>query len=348
MKILHLLQSSVFSGAENVVCQIMKLFANDKDIQMVYVSPKGPIQESIESKGYTYVGLDCFSFGNIRKIIKEQHPDIVHAHDISASIFACICTIGTNIKVISHVHVNNADMAKLNIKTLLYYLSSFRYKHIFWVSPSCYNYYYFRNKLKRKSTVLCNVMDKSDIVERSQQVHTNKKYDLIYVGRIAYQKHPERLMSVIANVIKELPSVSVGIVGDGAMFEQTKKMATSMGLMNNVEFLGFQSNPLIYLVNSKVMIMTSRYEGLPMTVLESLALGVPVVSTPVDGLLDVIENDVNGYLSNYDNVIVQRVCEIISDNDLRRRLSHNAAQKFDMICDLDKYKSTINIVYRSK
>lgn len=121
-----------------------------------------------------------------------------------------------------------------------------------------------------------------------------------------------------------------------------------MGLMNNVEFLGYQSNPLNYLVNSKVMIMTSRYEGLPMTVLESLALGVPVVSTPVDGLLDVIENDINGYLSNDDNVIVQRVCEIISDNDLRRRLSHNAAQKFDMICDLDKYKSTINIVYRSK
>lgn len=348
MKIIHLLQSPFFSGAENVVCQIMKMFISDDKIEMVYVSPNGPIKESIESKGFTYIGLDNFTVRYIRKVIKEQKPNIIHAHDISSSLLACLSTIGLNVQIISHVHVNNANMAKFNLKTLLYYISSFRYKHIFWVSPSCFESYRFQKGLAKKSSILCNVMDKEDIFIRASENKDTISYDIVYVGRLAYQKNPERLLKVLCKVIEKLPNIKIGIVGDGALLAQTKIQAESMELLNNIDFLGFQSNPLKILSKAKVMVMTSRYEGLPMTVLEALALGIPIVSTPVDGLLNVISNGQNGFLTENDDLFVEKVCSIVKDSSLRESLSINAKNRFDKICDLQKYKESISFVYNKK
>lgn len=316
MKILHLLQSPFFSGAENVVCQIMKLYSTDSRVHMIYVSPYGPIQDSIESNGFEYIGLKKLSIRNIRKVIKEQKPDIVHAHDITASILASIATLGTSVKVISHIHVNNKNMSYLNFKTFIYFLSCFLYKHIFWVSPSCYNSYYFKYFIKDKSTILCNVMNKNDIINRANKDLPDQKFDVIYVGRIVYQKDPQRLLDVFEQVIKHDNKLKIGIVGDGSMLDDIKKISVEKRIDKNICFLGYQSNPLIYLAYAKVMVMTSRYEGLPMTVLEALALGIPIVSTPVDGLLNVIDEGINGYLSD-SNFQIAEYLHYCKCNELR-------------------------------
>ena len=57
MKVLHLLQSNRFSGAENVVCQIIDMFRTDKDIEMVYCSPDGPIKETLTERKIRFVPL---------------------------------------------------------------------------------------------------------------------------------------------------------------------------------------------------------------------------------------------------------------------------------------------------
>ena len=129
------------------------------------------------------------------------------------------------------------------------------------------------------------------------------------------------------------------------MLDDIKKISVEKRIDKNICFLGYQSNPLIYLAYAKVMVMTSRYEGLPMTVLEALALGIPIVSTPVDGLLNVIDEGINGYLSDSNFQIAEYICTIANDNELRSKLSYNAKKTFDSICDLTKYKNTLTEVY---
>ena len=99
------------------------------------------------------------------------------------------------------------------------------------------------------------------------------------------------------------------------MEDETIGLAQEYDLLDNVEFLGFQSNPLKMLYDSKVMVMTSRWEGTPMCVLEAMALGVPIVSTPVDGLKDLIKNGENGYLSDDDEVLADKICEIVNSRE---------------------------------
>lgn len=97
-------------------------------------------------------------------------------------------------------------------------------------------------------------------------------------------------------------------------------------LKDNIKFFGFLSNPYPVLKKSKILIMTSIYEGTPMCALEAQLLGKPIVATPVDGLLDIVDNGYNGYLSNDDNVFALKVLHILKDenyNFFQKTLSKN-------------------------
>ena len=146
IKIMHLLQSDRFSGAENVVCQIIDLFNDDSDINMVYVSPDGPIADSLKDRNIPFFGLKKLDYSNVRKAIKIINPDIIHAHDVSAGVIATLVA-PRKVKIISHMHVNNSNMSKINFKTIIYKMVAKRFEHIFWVSNSSYNSYIFRKSV---------------------------------------------------------------------------------------------------------------------------------------------------------------------------------------------------------
>ena len=99
IKIMHLLQSDRFSGAENVVCQIMEMFRGNEDYEMIYVSPDGPISSSLKERNIPFYGLERLDYKNVRLAIKEINPNIIHAHDVSAGLFATLAA-KKNIKII--------------------------------------------------------------------------------------------------------------------------------------------------------------------------------------------------------------------------------------------------------
>ena len=72
MKVLHLLPTNRFSGAENVACQIIGLFSGNPDYEMAYCSPKGPIREEVEGRDIRFIGLESFSRKQIKKAIVDK------------------------------------------------------------------------------------------------------------------------------------------------------------------------------------------------------------------------------------------------------------------------------------
>lgn len=185
------------------------------------------------------------------------------------------------------MHVNNSNMAKTNIKTIIYKIVAKRFQHIFWVSDSSYNSYIFKKSVEKKSSILFNVVDKKPIVERSKFAELQENYDIIFIGRMQYQKNPEKLINVF-KILKDKynSDFSAAVIGEGPLYEETCKKVEQFGLRENVKMLGFVKNPMGLLKRAKVMLLTSRFEGTPMCALEAMALGVPIVSTPTDGMID--------------------------------------------------------------
>lgn len=344
MRILHLLPTNRFSGAENVACQIIGLFSGNPDYEMAYCSPEGPIREEVEGRDIRFIGLESFSRKQIKKAIKEFKPDLIHAHDMRATLVSAM--VSANLPVVSHIHCNAKGNNKLSVRSVLYYLSSIRCKHIIWVSKSSYENYCFHRQLSRKSTILYNVIDEDDLRQRSKSCDNQICSDVVYVGRLAEEKDPIRLISILRLVVDALPDVKVAIVGSGEMEGQTKAECHRLGLDGNVSFTGFVPNPSGILKSSKVMVMTSIMEGTPMSILEAQALGIPVVSTPVGGIVDVITDGENGFLSDEDSVLAERIIDLVSSETLFEKMSSDSLEKSHKYNDIEAYRQTLDCIYK--
>ena len=342
MKVMHVLNSRIYSGAEKVVCQIIKAFRGD--VEMVYCSPDSDIvRQMLSEQDVTFLPMEKMSTAELQRGIAEQKPDLIHAHDMRASFFSALCC--GKIPLVSHIHNNAYDARGLSPKTIAYLLAGFKAKHILWVSKSSFEGYAFHKFFAKKSSVLYNIIDTEVIFDKKAQDENTYDYDMIYVGRLTFQKDPQRLMRLCARLKERKPDLKVAIVGTGELEEEVKQLCQELNISENVNFLGFQSNPIKMVHDSKAMILTSRWEGTPMCALEAMALGTPVVSTPSDGMKDLIDDGINGYLTNDDAVMAEKLLAIMTDSVHRNTLGENARKKFTEINDAPKYKQAIYDCY---
>lgn len=343
-KIIHLLTGTSFSGAENVACQIMACFKDNGEYRMLYCSPNGPIKKALQERSIQFVPLEKWSLSEVRRMIQEEKPDIIHAHDMKASFYAAL--VCGKIPLVSHVHNNNIDSRALSLKSILYYYAAKKAKHIFWVSKSAYEGYAFHDKLKEKSTILYNVINADEVYQKLEKDKNNYKYDIVYVGRLTYQKNPQRLIEILVNVTKKHPGMKAVIVGSGELEAEIKQKIFDLHAENYIDMLGYSNNPYKIMKSAKIMLMTSRWEGLPMCALEAMALGVPIVSTPTDGLKEVIDDGKTGFLSDEDEVIIDRCVDILEKDELYKKLHQATLNKADEILDIESYKDSLDKVYR--
>lgn len=343
MKVLHVLASNKYSGAENVVCQIVRMFSLNDNIEMAYTSPSGDIKNALDERGINFLPMKELSKKELKSVIKSYQPDIIHAHDMKASFV--VMRVKKKIPFISHIHNNAYENRRISLKSIAYYFAAKKAEKIIWVSQSSYDGYIFHKCFTRKSQVLCNIINGDDLALRINEDKNVYHYDVAFLGRLTYPKNPQRLITVLSQVIQKKPELKVAIIGDGDLREEIEDLVKELKLSNNIDFLGFKSNPYKILSSSKVMLMTSRWEGLPMCVLEALCLGVPVVSTITDGTERVIVDGESGYLSNEDEGLITGVLNILENNKTQEQASINAKNRFYEINNIETYKKEILNIY---
>jgi glycogen synthase len=131
-RVLHILSSDEFSGAENVAMCIIDNLSEFTDF--AYASPKGSIEKTLSSRNINYIPMNRLSISQLRKVIKDWKPDIIHAHDFNATIKTLVA--GFNIPVVSHIHQNPKWLKSFNKYSILFFLSCIKIKKIIVVSPA--------------------------------------------------------------------------------------------------------------------------------------------------------------------------------------------------------------------
>ena len=341
IKVLHLLASRNYSGAENMACTII---ANMSDsFEMAYCSPDGPVGQKIAERNVNYIGIKDLKYRHLKKIVCEFNPKIIHAHDYRASVMARRFR-RYGIRIVSHIHQDSPTVRKLSVASIVYKVASASFDKTIWVSDAAYRNYYFSKSINAKSVVLYNIVDREYIRKCSKSELNHDRYDVVFVGRLIELKKPKRALGIMKSVLSTDPTIKMAFIGDGEDFNDIKNAVARLGLCDSIKMCGFVKNPYPILRNSKVLLITSVREGTPMVMLEAQALGKPVVSTKLSGFDRIIQNGCNGFLANSDQALSAAILEIVDDSKYRNYVK-NTKEHFNTINDEHKYFDTLRGIY---
>ncbi len=343
-KVFHILNTGNFSGAEHVVLTIIQL---EKDVEHIYVSPDGPISEVLSKKNIKHLQIPKLSYSILKRLIELEKPDIIHAHDFKASVLSASFSRiihRRNGVIVSHLHKNDPQVKKINLKSILYAFSLLFVDRVLVVSEAVINEYVFHELLRRKALILGNVVETTEILNDAKK-DTLDEYDISYIARISDEKNPERFIEIIKSVKQNLPNVKVCWVGSGELESKMQRKIFSENLSENIDMVGFKTNPYPYIFNSKIGILTSKWEGFGLGVLESMLMSKPIVATPVGGLPKLV-NSQNGILSDDDGALVTEIVELLSDEEYYNKKSVASKIKAMELNNIDLYRHTLQIAYK--
>lgn len=347
MKVLHILNTNKYSGAENVAITVVNNMKYIDDAEFFYVSKKGPIEKVLEKNNIKYIPLEKISIKEIKRICKLYAPDIIHAHDFTASTVVAFSNINKNIKIISHLHHNAPWIKKVNIKSLAYLIASKRFEKILLVSKSVKDDYIFKKYINKKTIVIGNPIDAKKIIEMSKECYySEKKYDMVFLGRLEKVKNPLRFIEIVSEIFKKNNNISVAIIGDGSLKEECNNKIKVLKLEKVIDMLGFLENPYSIISNSKILCITSEWEGFGLVAAEAITISIPVVANNVGGLKEIIDEKC-GKLCNTNEEFILEIEKLLYDNRYYNSKKNNARIKATQINNLNNYINRIREIYNN-
>ena len=145
---------------------------------------------------------------------------------------------------------------------------------------------------------------------------------LLSIGRLTYQKGHEYFIQAVSNVVSHFPNVKAGICGDGPLRSQLESQISKLGLSDSVRLLGAWDDVSPILVSADIFVLPSLWEGLSRALMEAMAAGIPVIATHVDGINDLITNNVHGLLVPAEDPerLEHSILQLLRDPEMMKRI----------------------------
>ena len=171
---------------------------------------------------------------------------------------------------------------------------------------------------------------------------------VLFLGRLGNRKSPESLLRAAKIVLKKHPEAQFSFGGDGDV-EGYRELARELGIGGNCRFTGWvtgKQRESLFAENS-IYCLPSKNEGMPMSVLEAMAHGLATVATPVGGVPQVIEDEVNGAIVPVgdDLRLAQTLISLMDDQMLKERLGHAGRARIEREFSMESYLDKMLEIY---
>ncbi len=266
--------------------------------------------------------------------IRNEAPQVIHAHNIFffTTVVSVLLKMWTNIPLVTTQHVASTSAlgGGLGAFTHLYERSVGaciirRSNRLIAVSQAVREYLCRLGAEEKRTRVISNAVDLDEFYpprERKQQAIVR----VVFVGRLIGNKGVDRLIEAVPSVVRRVPNVEFEIVGDGPLRAFLRHRIIELGLDRTVILMGVVPSVADILRKSDLLVRPSLTEGMPLTVLEAMACGLPCIATAVGGTPEVIQHRKTGILIREGDhqELVDSIVDLVGNHELRRRLGENA------------------------
>ena len=331
MRVLQIVADGNPGGGTTHVLQILRGFRSTHSMGLITQSQSYLFQQAgvldIPSYGLHFFRsrLNLAISFHLNKIYSEWKPDLIHVHGGRAGLFHAI--IGTTVPTVYTVHGFHFSHKPTGIRWLATYVEGIiisRAKRIIFVSEH-------DAKIARACKILpenkpITIIHNGIQFRKMPGGQTIPAKHVGFIGRLEYQKDP----FLFLDALEHLPDYTATMVGGGSLESAVKQEITHRNLGKRVCQVGPLSHAesLQLLSTFDVLLLTSRWEGLPLVVLEAMSAGVPVVAVNVSGLSEIIEHEKNGLLidERSGQALAWAVRAAVENQELRTEMINQAYQ----------------------
>ncbi len=335
MRIIQIMPQFSLAGAEtmceNLTYELRKL-GHDVIVISMY-DYHSAITERLEKAGIDvrYLekkpGLDFSMIWKMEKIFKESKADVIHTHLYCAQYAIPAAILA---KVRHRVHTVHNVAQKENGR-LARKLNAFFFKHCSVVpvalskliQDSIVEEYHIK---KEKVPVILNGIDLSKCKPK-EDYSADGNFKILHIGRFSEEKNHIGLINAFQLFHNKYRKSELWLIGDGEKKADIENHVRDNKLESAVKFLGLQSDVYGFLHDADIFALPSNYEGIPMTLIEAMGTGLPIVATSVGGVPDMLTNSKSALLINNDVEMIANALEQYYLNADMRKLHGQKAKE---------------------
>lgn len=329
MKIVFVIPNMTGGGTERVISLLaneyvsrgievaIMMFAGDES---AYILDTRIELFSISEQSYGNPRIQLMRLWKMRKYFRENKGCYIFSFSVMGTIFSAATILGLGCTLF----VSERNDPRKGRQGLLRNIAYSRAIKIAVQTKECISY--FPKFLQKKILVIANPID----ISLPEAFLGKRKKTVVFVGRLHKQKNPDLLLSAFAEFVKDFNDYKLHIYGKGELEEELKIKGRQLGIHDRVIWHGFCPDARMQIVDAGMYVLPSDFEGISNSMLEAMAMGIPVIATdcPIGGAAAYIDNSKNGLLipvGDKDS-LVKAMKRLAADAEFSSFISFNAVQ----------------------
>ncbi|WP_243361540.1 glycosyltransferase [Fundidesulfovibrio terrae] len=258
------------------------------------------------------------------RIIRTVKPDIVHTHHLYELFYAWPGAVVSGAKII-HTEHERFSLEPIHKRVMLRVLAALC-SMVTVVNEDVENFLLTKVRIPKKRIALIRNGVDVKRISNAEEVRESLGLDadkpvVGIVARLESEKDHHMLLRAFALVVAAVPDAQLLVIGEGSLRRGLESLAESLGIQDNVHFLGVRRDIPELMKSLDVAVLSSKAEGLPLCILEAMAAGKPVVATRVGGIPDVVRDGHTGLLvqPGSETDMARAIITLLTDDSLRER-----------------------------
>ncbi len=291
---------------------------------------------------------DLLGYFELRRVVSSINPDIIHLHSSKAGMLGRMAAKSLSIPAVFTAH-GWAFTEGVSIANRIVYRAIERFMARFTariITVSEYDKKLALNSGVGNASLVTAVHNgMPDSLIKTTLRSADDAVKLIMVARFDIPKNHRALLDALAHV-KHL-AWEMEFVGDGPLLNSARQYAQELGLATRIIFSGACNDVVSRLARADVFFLISNWEGLPLTILEAMRAGLPVVASRVGGVSEAVDEGETGFLINRDDrrALVTAINSLVESGDRRRYMGENGRIKFSNHFTFEKMLQKTLAVY---
>jgi glycosyltransferase involved in cell wall biosynthesis len=351
LRVVHVTGCLDMGGQEKLLVEFAKHADRDRfELRFVSLESRGLLADEIEAQGWPVTTLNIapgLRLGlplRLSKMVRGWQADIVHTHNDRPLIYGAPAARLARVAGVIHTKHGRGAINSSRQNCLAAWSARLTDQFVC-VSDDCARLAVEQGVPTSRIATIHNGID----TRRFAFTQLDVNGLAVVVARFSPEKDLATLLHAVALVVRDVPRFQLSIAGDGVESQQLHELAAALQISENVRFLGLVRDVPALLRQARIFVMSSISEGVPLTLLEAMATGLPCVATRVGGIPEALEDGVTGVLvpPRDPPALAAALLQLQCDNELAQRMGNAGRRRVEELFDVRNMVARYERIYQT-